>query len=334
MKLPTTGIGSLPHHNIDSAIEYSFRFDLPFLPQLPLKSSKEFMLFQALHHHPALVMDTPNEALFDLKAWVKNKNQYEKKLNHAIESEQFEEFLPDAEVVRCFKAFLFECEERNCTEAKIQIAGPLTCQVISKLVDGEPLNEYPDLLSSIFKTVYVQAAAMVQIMIKRDIKPVLIFDEPGLYALSVNAPLYLTAFNELKITLMSMKKMGAKLGLHICANTDWPKILELPLDFLSFDFRLSIQQILESSNLDSFLNNGGRFFLGVIPTSQNSQMYQEIECRDIFKTIPEDKLSHIIEGSYLSPACGLAYVGGQISEKILNNLKNIQKEIESFPTLH
>ncbi|OUR98893.1 hypothetical protein A9Q84_05630 [Halobacteriovorax marinus] len=33
--LPTTGIGSLPFTNIDQAIEFSMKFDIPFLPELP-----------------------------------------------------------------------------------------------------------------------------------------------------------------------------------------------------------------------------------------------------------------------------------------------------------
>ena len=27
----TTGIGSLPHHNVDAALEFSLRMDIPFL---------------------------------------------------------------------------------------------------------------------------------------------------------------------------------------------------------------------------------------------------------------------------------------------------------------
>ena len=51
----TTGIGSLPHHNIDTALEYSFQFGLPFLPQIPIRSPWELMITQALEGLPGLV---------------------------------------------------------------------------------------------------------------------------------------------------------------------------------------------------------------------------------------------------------------------------------------
>ena len=50
----TTAIGSLPHHNADAALEYSFRHGIPFLPQMPVRNPWEYMIPQALEGLPGL----------------------------------------------------------------------------------------------------------------------------------------------------------------------------------------------------------------------------------------------------------------------------------------
>jgi hypothetical protein len=50
----TTGIGSLPHHNIDAALSFSFKTGIPFLPQIPIRNPWEYMIAQALENLPGL----------------------------------------------------------------------------------------------------------------------------------------------------------------------------------------------------------------------------------------------------------------------------------------
>ncbi len=46
MIINTTGIGSLPYKDIKEAVDFSFKFDIPFLPQLPNLGSQELMINQ------------------------------------------------------------------------------------------------------------------------------------------------------------------------------------------------------------------------------------------------------------------------------------------------
>ena len=61
-KLPpggaTTGIGSLPHRSVESALDASFSLAIPFLPHLPRIDPGEFMLPQALEGRRALATDS------------------------------------------------------------------------------------------------------------------------------------------------------------------------------------------------------------------------------------------------------------------------------------
>lgn len=50
--MKTIGIGSLPHHSVENAINYSFKHDIPFLPQMT--SLSERMVSQVLSSEPLL----------------------------------------------------------------------------------------------------------------------------------------------------------------------------------------------------------------------------------------------------------------------------------------
>ena len=53
----TTGIGSLPHHNIDAALAYSFTHGIPFLPQIPIRNPWEFMIAAGARRSPGLQVE-------------------------------------------------------------------------------------------------------------------------------------------------------------------------------------------------------------------------------------------------------------------------------------
>ncbi len=70
VKLPAiTGIGSLPHHNVDAALQYSFRHDLPFLPQVPRRNPWEYMLPQALEGLAGLSVQSDGTTELQIEIW-------------------------------------------------------------------------------------------------------------------------------------------------------------------------------------------------------------------------------------------------------------------------
>lgn len=337
LDFPITGIGSLPHHNVDSALDYSFKHDIPFLPQLPILNKKEFMIQQALFALPGLVINEKNEARVDLKKWLKDKNTFEQKLDKALQNEDYSEFGPNPEVQSAFNSFVFECEEKSVPMAKIQLSGPLTAQIVTQLTDGDGLSDYPDLLSHCYKTVLIQALAMNKELIERGIKPLFFVDEPGLYAYSLATPLQMTAFEELRLMLLSLQKQGAKTGLHCCANTDWVKVLGLPLDYISFDWQLSAGELFKHrSELLAFSQRGGSLSLGIIPTHFNSQIEMP-PIFDLFKDFivsvykdSQDELKSVLQGALITPACGLAYKTPDDAEHFLSRMREFQTKLTVF----
>ena len=55
--LMTTGMGILPHRDIDKALDVAFRVDIPFWPQLPHIHYHEDMYAQFSEHFPGMQVD-------------------------------------------------------------------------------------------------------------------------------------------------------------------------------------------------------------------------------------------------------------------------------------
>jgi len=284
-KIRTTGIGSLPHHNSDTALEFSFKMGLPFLPQIPIRNPWEFMIAQALEGLPGLFLEESSLVSLNISVWESHSHVLDQRLreafsqkagrhshhlahpsahHHRLEDRGFE---PSATTAICWEPFLWELQERNYKIGKIQIAGPITCQWALKLQNGSSTENFPELCSQIFQLVLARAMAMTQRMISIGIQPLLYLDEPGLYALTRSNPKHVLALQELKWMIQTLRNEGAIVGLHCCSNTDWNAVFGLGLDLLSIDAGLSLKSALASGpGMETFIKQGGRLSLGVIST--------------------------------------------------------------------
>src|SRR5688572_12389843 len=104
--LTTTAIGSLPHHTVEEALDRAFSVDFPFLPQLPMKDAREYMLPAATEGVPGIVLDESGMILLDLAAWKKGRAKYDDILHSAIEKEDLDAFLPSEPYAAALAPFL------------------------------------------------------------------------------------------------------------------------------------------------------------------------------------------------------------------------------------
>jgi hypothetical protein len=322
-----TQVGSLPHGHVDSALEYSFRHDLPFLPQLPQLSRNELMLSQALQNMPGLYVDEDREARIELKTWMKGKSAYEEVMNKALDENEFHYFLPKREFYQAWPGFLFELEERGVKQAKIQLAGPFTTQLIVKLADGEGLKDYPEINQQILKSITLQSFAMVDALKERGVTPYLFIDEPGLFAMNEAGVSGINLLQELKLLIIGLRKRGAKVGLHVCAQTDWNIILNLGMDFLSFDVECSWKFILEAQeSLLAFVKNGGQLCPGIFATHREGVTL----AKNFIPFLESFGQFHAKERPLLlSPACGLASKSIKTTEDVYNDLLKFRTQLQS-----
>jgi len=338
-----TMIGSLPHHNVDAALAYTFKLGLPVAPQIPVANPREFMIAQALEGLPGLRLDASATAHLSLEEWKSGSAEISRKLSYAFdhndERDAFKDFEPTPESWSSWGPFLWELQERNARLAKIQLAGPITCQWVLKLDDGSNPVRHGEISAQIYKLVLARAIAMGRALQTIGVQPILFLDEPALYCIqlaqqgSAEHGLFRDlALRELKLQVQALQKENMLVGLHCCSNTDWSAALNLGLNVLSFDAGISLERVLnEREALDHFIDKGGRLAIGAIPTSfALDGNVDAVDVEVIFETlrITIDKhweknaarAKQVMRQALLTPACGLALHKVTDAEILLHKL--------------
>lgn len=324
--LSTVAVGSLPHTQLELAMQQAFRVDVPTLPQLPRCSPSELMLPQALEGLPGMRFDSEGNTRIDVATWERGARELDERLDRALEGdpEALESFEPDAAFCRAWRPFLWEVEQRGLPFAKAQITGPLTARWASQLEDGRPLSEQPELEAQILKLVTARALAMSRALSDRGAQPLIFLDEPGLYAFDRRRPSHSVQLDQLRFVFTALKRAGSTTGLHCCSNTDWERVLALSPDLLAVDVRLSLNAILSAgAALNTFLVGGGTLALGIVPTHSTERVEPEELVAGLLAMLGERR-GPVLSRALLSPACGLALRTVAESQAIHEDLAAVQ----------
>jgi len=329
----TTGIGSLPHTQQELALQMALQVDIPYLPQLPIGHPGEFMIASALDGLPGLSFDAEGMVTVDLAVWEAGRASLGAALDAALSSGGLEAFEPSALALRAWKPFLWEVENRKLALAKAQIAGPATVRWVATASDGRPISQVPALDQQIFRLLLARTLAMVKALRRANTTPLLFLDEPGLYALDRKDPRHLIALQEIKVMAMALRKEGALVGLHCCSNTEWDLVLDLGLDLLSLDVRLSLDAVLDHEEaFHRFVRSGAILSLGIIPTDLSSTyelrtLVESVEASFRATLPPGPLLADALSQVVLTPACGLAMRSVMDAERIFEELKEAQRTL-------
>lgn len=332
----TTGIGSLPHTQLELGLQLALQVDIPYLPQLPNGNPTEFMIPAALELLPGLSVDQDGGVLIDDDAWKAHQESFGQQIEAALASGDLRAFEPTVAACRAWNPFLFEIEARRQKLAKVQLAGPATVRWVAKTKQGDLAADNPRLDQQIFRLVLARCVAMVKAVRRTGATPLLYLDEPGLYALDRTDPRHLMVLQELKLLVVALQNEGALVGLHCCSNTDWEPLLDLGLNLLSVDARLSLDAVLDTGEaLHRFVRGGGAFSLGIIPTDLASS-YRVSELVDAVETSlratfrDEATFQQVASRSLLTPACGLAMRSVPDAERIFDELREAQRRFKEL----
>jgi len=122
--LATSSIGSLPHTQLELALQQALLVDIPAAPQLPRRDPAEYMVAQALDGLPGLHAEPDGTATLDAAEWTRGAATFDARLERTLEKgEGRESFLPTAASWQALRPFLWEVEQRKLPFAKVQIAG-------------------------------------------------------------------------------------------------------------------------------------------------------------------------------------------------------------------
>ncbi|MHB8874055.1 MAG: uroporphyrinogen decarboxylase/cobalamine-independent methonine synthase family protein [Myxococcaceae bacterium] len=327
----TTGIGSLPHTQQELALQMALQLDVPYLPQLPSGNPSEFMIPSALDGLPGLSFDGEGMCKVDLGAWGASREAFGMSIEVALQSGELGPFEPTAQACRSWKPFLWEVEHRKLAFAKVQLAGPGTVRWVTKTSEGGPASEHGGLDQQIFRLLLAKALAMVKAVRKAGATPILYLDEPGMFGFERANPRHLMLLQELKLLAMAAQREGALVGVHCCSNTEWGLLLELGLDLLSIDVRLSLDAVLEErAAFARFMASGATLSLGIIPTDLKSsyevnELVESVEA-SLRATLPRGtSFGAVVSRMPLTPACGLAMRSVLDAERIFEQVKEAQR---------
>ena len=304
--LSTTGIGSLPHTQLEMALQQALSTDVPYLPELPKRTPNEAFAAQVLAPLPGLKFLGGGQLTVDFDAWKAGAFALDAKLDEAKDPGNFEPFLPSATSASAWSPFLFEVDSRKVAFAKVQCAGPAT--VLASLVGGAQLPE--KLERQVLHLVLHRALAMAWAIRVAGAVPIVFLDEPVLGAVrKASKAEQERELEHLRHTVTGLRNEGAITGIHCCGEADWAPLLRLGLDVLSFDATISLEKLLVSRpDVERFLEMGGWFGLGVVPTDALTPKELEERLEATLKkleSLPAPLRSRILSQSLLTPACGL-----------------------------
>ncbi len=327
----TTGIGSLPHASAEDACNIILDvFDIPFWPQLPALSFREFMIPQYSEGMPFLKIDMVRNAV-----WLEK--------DRSDELERFyESWTEDSRIAisedfaQGLHVFLNIIRNRSFGALKGHVTGPLTFTLGLKDSEGKPV--YFDEEIREISLMLLKAKVNWQLdMLKQYANDIVIFiDEPILSALGSSSYLGVNgdeALRMLKELAAAIKKAGGIPGIHCCGNADWPLVIQSGAEIISFDaYDYADTIVIYHEAFREFLEKGGRLAWGIVPTSDAIRG----ETLETIKACFENgfqKMSARIPASLvrsnilLTPSCGTGSRTIEETLKIFQILIRLKEEI-------
>lgn len=345
-----TGIGSMPHLSIDSALQL-IRENLPLgphWPQLPKRGKAETFVRQYLNPLLKLEMvDTEKgETPFfydDKDDWLEKVEKfYHLYLNCCQNADKGADILFFSfprETASGFYKFLDEqwgTLSRKPIFLKGQVSGPLTVGLQVNAGDQSAAFYRDDLRDIINKSIALNARFQVRLLKQHFSLPVVIFiDEPSLLAYGQSSYISLSReqiSSSIGQVIQAVKDEGAFCGVHCCSGVDWSILFQLPLDVVSFDAYSYLDSMLVyPKEMNDFLNRGGCLGWGLVPTSDVIDHENALSLKDRFLNgirrlsrmgVNPDLLARQF---ILTPSCGVGTLSLPQSEKVYRTTFQLQQ---------
>jgi methionine synthase II (cobalamin-independent) len=124
-------------------------------------------------------------------------------------------------------------------------------------------------------------------------------------------------------------------GVHCCGTADWPLLLSLPLDILSFDaYHCADSFDLYPEEVIGFLNKKGGVAWGIVPNEEETlkgETAASLEDRlgEAIAPFTRGGLPYrdILAQSLITPSCGLANLPCEAAEKALGLLNELSARL-------
>lgn len=352
LKLRPIGIGSLPHKDIQKAmniVEKDFG-EIPFFPQLKNINKNEDMIIQFLEGMPSFfsekpakfVIDPENEEFYsDLEEFL---TDYEEIIEN-IDSEKIEKYGISEKFSKSFPYFESFIKKTKPKFAKGQITGPFT--FTTSIND---INEKAIIFDETLRDIGVKLLTLKALWLIKRIKqanpnttPIIFMDEPSVSQVGTSAYLSVSTdevIDMIKEISQKIKENGGISAVHCCGKCDWRIPIKASVDILNFDaYTFSQNFSIYHKEIKTFLENGGKIAWGFVPTSDGN-ILKKLTKDDLVKKFLEsvkyltnngidEKL--VIDNSLITSSCGAGSLSEEDAQKAMNLVYELSKDlIERF----
>ncbi len=327
----TTGIGSLPHRSVlDSCGLVLSSFDIPFWPQLPALSFREFMIPQYAEGLPFLRIDPEKQMI-----WVERSSSDE--LDRFYES-----CTPDSRIAisedhaHGLHALLRMIKGKRFAYLKGHVTGPLTFSLGLKDETGKSVYYDEEYREVSLMLLQAKTRWQMDLLGQHAEKVVIFIDEPILSALGSSG--YLGVGTDETLRLLgemtgTIRAGGGLSGIHCCGNADWPLVMQSGADIVNFDaFDYLDTLALYHEQCRAFLQKGGYFAWGIVPTSDSIADVGIDSLRERLSSGIEKMAAHIprdllLSRILLTPSCGAGSRSIEEAVKIFQLLMRLKEEM-------
>ena len=327
-----TAIGSMPHTNPDEACGAIMRYlpDIPFWPQLPMRSSRENMIAQFSEGFPGVV--TKGDKLH-----VEPSAGFESELEQIYadsEQDNAHKYGISPEYAVGLHAFLSKAVGNKIVKG--QVTGPVTWGLAATRRDGTGILYDDTLAETAAKFLRLKASWQESVLREISAHPIIFVDEPYLISLgSVFTPI-----PEEKVPLLLeevFKGIKGTKGLHCCGNTNWSVLLGTGIDILSFDaYHYASSLSTHCDGVKSFLEGGGNIAWGIIPNEEEALAKESVpslrdRLEDAMAPFARDgiRFKRIIAQGLITPSCGLAGLSPEAASQALELTARLSHELRS-----
>ncbi|MBF8267008.1 MAG: Methionine synthase [Dehalococcoidia bacterium] len=318
-----TAIGSLPHRDPQEACALIWRYlpDIPVWPQLPHRSPLENMYAQYSRGFPGVHAGTD-------RVWVDRSQDLIEGLAQLFadaEAGATEPYALTADYAAGLASFL-ETARRQGTPVAVkgQLIGPVSWGLTVTDQDRRSLLYDDTLAEAIAQMLRLQAAWQERALRAVSPRTILFLDEPYLSAFG-SAVVPLSREQAVSLITTVLEGISGLRGTHCCGNTDWPLLLETPLDILSFDaFSYAPSLSLYPREVTAFLERGGTLAWGIVPSDGATLAVEGVD--SLLRRLDEAMALLSAKGlnpellreqCLITPSCGLASLTPEAAERAL-----------------
>ena len=339
LKLSCMAIGSLPHKEVDIAMQVvSENFaQIPFWPQLAKYNKNEDMILQFLENMPGLVIDTDLDKVYlenesdDFFAQLEELFMDFEEITSSPDSDLLDKYAITPTNSSTVELFFEIVRKTKPQFAKGQIVGPFTLTTSLTDVNGKCAYYDETLREVIVKTLSLKALWQIREIQKTNklTIPIIFIDEPSISQLGTSA--FITIPEDEVMAIIKevsdlIKTNGALSAIHCCGKCDWAVPIRAGVDIINLDGYFFAQNLsLFHKEIEEFLKNDGIIAWGIVPTldkealesaNLDTMLAKFEEAVDYLVKKGIDK-SLIISKSMVTPSCGAGSLTVELAEKAM-----------------